>query len=132
MNPFIERHQDSISGVLSCFDRVVITSIWSEIGHAKAMGGYLGYHEIGLFDLPRWAEPLREEQRENAERLAAEAELQIEFIRKLKAFCKEAQTKEILAERRKHPGLAHLFSPMESCPSYQPWQDKSTIAPSSS
>ena len=25
MNPFVERHRDKISGVLSCFDRVVIT-----------------------------------------------------------------------------------------------------------
>ena len=44
-----------------------------------------------------WAEPLREELRENAERLAAEAGLKIVFIRKLKAFRKEARIKEILA-----------------------------------
>ena len=126
MNPFIERHQDSISGVLSCFDRVVITGTLPDICHAGAMGGYLGYRKIRLFDYPRWAEPLREELRENAERLAAEAGLKIEFIRKLKAFRKEARIKEILAERGDHPGPVHLFSAMESCLSYQPWHDKST------
>jgi hypothetical protein len=126
MNAFVERHQDSISGVLSCFDRVVITGTLPDICHAKAVGGYLGYHKIRLFDYPRWAEPLREELRENAERLAAEAGLQIEFIRKLKAFRKEARIKEILAERGDHPGLVHIFSAMESCSSYRPWHDKST------
>ena len=126
MNPFVERHQDSISGVLSCFDRVVITGTLPDICHADAMGGYLGYHEIRLFDYPLWAAPLREELRENAERLAAEAGLQIEFIRKLKAFRKEARIKEILAERGDHPGLVHIFSAMEACSSYQPWHDKST------
>lgn len=126
MNPFIERHQDKISGVLSCFDRVVITGTLPDICHAEAMGGYLGYHKIRLFDYPRWAEPLREELRENAERLAAEAGLQIEFIRKLKAFRKEARIKEILAERGDQPGLVHIFSAMEACSSYQPWHDKST------
>ena len=126
MNPFIERHQANIRGVLSCFDRVVITGTLPDICHAKAIGGYLGYQKIRLFDYPRWAEPLREELRENAERLAAEAGLQIEFIRKLKAFRKEARIKEILVERGDHPGLVHIFSAMESCPSYQPWHDKST------
>lgn len=126
MNPFIERHQDKISGVLSCFDRVVITGTLPDICHAEAMGGYLGYHKIRLFDYPRWAEPLREELRENAERLAAEAGLQIEFIRKLKAFRKEVRIQEILAKRGDQPGLVHIFSAMEACSSYQPWHDKST------
>lgn len=125
MNPFIERHQDKISGVLSCFDRVVITGTLPDICHAEAMGGYLGYHKIRLFDYPRWAEPLREELRENAERLAAEAGLQIEFIRKLKAFRKEVRIQEILAKRGDQPGLVHIFSAMEACSSYQPWHDKS-------
>jgi hypothetical protein len=126
MNPFIERHQDKIGGVLSCFDRVVITGTLPDICHAEAMGGYLGYHKIRLFDYPRWAEPLRKELRENAERLATEAGLQIEFIRKLKAFRKEARIKEILAERGDQPGLVHIFSAMEACSSYQPWHNKST------
>jgi len=42
-----------------------------------------------LFDYPRWAEPLREQLRTHAERLAAEAGLEIEFIRHYKAFRKE-------------------------------------------
>ena len=126
MNPFVERHQDSISSTLSCFDRVVITGTLPDICHPRAMAGFLDYHGIRLFDFPHWAEPLREEMRENAERVAAEAGLQIEFIRKLKAFRKEARIKEILAERGDHPGLVHIFSAMESCPSYRPWHDKST------
>jgi len=126
MNPFVERHRASISNTLSCFDRVVITGTLPDICHAEAMGGYLGYHKIRVFDYPRWAEPLREELRENAERLATEAGLQIEFIRKLKAFRKEARIKEILAERGDQPGLVHIFSAMEACSSYQPWHNKST------
>jgi hypothetical protein len=126
MNPFIERHRNEIRGVLSCFDRVVITGTLTDICHARAMGGYLSYHRIRLFDFPRWAEPLRDELRKNAERLAAEAGVQIEFIRKLKAFRKEDRIKAILAERGEHPGLVHIFSAMESCSSFQPWHDKST------
>jgi len=75
MNPFVERHQASISSTLSCFDRVVVTGTLPDICHPKAMAGFLDYHKVRLFDFPRWAEPLREELRENAEQIAAEAGL---------------------------------------------------------
>jgi hypothetical protein len=63
MNPFIESHQDKIAGVISCFDRVVITGTLPDIGYAGAMASYLRYHKIRLFDYPLWAEPLRDELR---------------------------------------------------------------------
>jgi len=124
MNPFVERHQGEISNVLSCFDRVVITGTLPDIGHAGAMAQWLGARGIRLFDYPQWAEPLREELRQNAERLAAEAGLEIEFIRRHGDFRKEARVQEILAHRGEHPGLVHVFSAMEQCPSYRPWYDK--------
>jgi hypothetical protein len=126
MNPFVERHQQEIGCVLSCFDRVVITGTWPDICHPKAMAGYLGARDIRLFDYPRWAEPLREEIRANAERVAAEAGVEIEFIRKLKAFRKEDRVQAILAQRGEHPGLVHIFSAMEACASYRPWYDKAS------
>jgi hypothetical protein len=36
-----ERYADQIAGVLSCFDRVVITGTLPEICHAGAMSSYL-------------------------------------------------------------------------------------------
>ncbi len=124
MNPFVERHQEKIAAVLGCFDRIVITGTLPEIAHAEAMARYLGIRGMRLFDYPRWAEPLREELRAHAERLAAEACLEIEFIRHYKAFRKEERVKAILAARGEHPGLVHIFSAMEACSSYRPWQDK--------
>jgi hypothetical protein len=124
MNPFVERYKDKISTVLSCFDRVVITGTLPEIGHAEAMARHLGQRRTRLFDYPRWAEPLRDELREHAQRLAEEAGLEIEFIRRYKSFRKEERIKTILAERGEHPGLVHIFSAMEACSSYRPWHDK--------
>ena len=46
MNPFVERHHDEIAGVLSCFDRVIITGTLPEIGYAEAMARYLSAREI--------------------------------------------------------------------------------------
>ena len=50
MNPFVERHQDRIAGVISCFDRVVVTGTLPDIGHAQAMAGYLTYHDMTFLD----------------------------------------------------------------------------------
>ena len=126
LNPFVERYQDQIAGVLNCFDRVVITGTLPEICHAEAMGVFLSARGIRLFDYRRWAEPLRDELRHHAETLAAEAGLKIDFIANHKALRKEQRIKAIIAERGEHPGLVHIFSAMETCASYRPWHDKST------
>ena len=34
---------------------------------------------------------------------------------------KEARIKEVLGTRGDHPGLVHVLSAMEACPSYRPW-----------
>jgi len=54
----------------------------------------------------------------------AESGLDIEFIRRHKAFRKEERIKAIIAERGEQPGLVHIFSAMEPCSSYRPWFDK--------
>jgi len=124
MNPFIERHQHQITGVLSCFDRVIITGTLPEIAYAGAMESFLRARNIRLFDYARWAEPLHDEVCRNAEQLAAEAGLKIEFIRRCKELRKEARIKEIIAERGDQPGLVHIFSAMEACSSYRAWYHK--------
>ena len=90
MNPFIERHQEKITAVLSCFDRIVMTGMLPGIGHAEAMARYRTRREIRLFDYPRWAEPLREELRTHAERSATETSLESSSSRNYKASCKES------------------------------------------
>ena len=125
MSLLTEKYASKIRGVLSCFDRVLITGTIPEICHPGAITSLLYAKQIRIFDYTQFAEPLRDEIRENAERLAKENGLEIEFIRK-KDFRKEAGIKEILAKRGNHPGLVHIFSALEACPSFKPWHDKKT------
>jgi len=120
---FVERHESKLEGELSCFDRVVITGTLPDIGHARAMGRELTRRGIRIFDFARFAEPLKDELRANAERVAAEAGLEIDYIAR-KNFRKEERIKEILEVRGSHPGLVHIFSAMEPCASFRPWHDK--------
>jgi hypothetical protein len=122
-----ERYGDEIQGMLHCYDRVIITGSLQPICYAKGMTKYLYVHGIRIFDYGKqFAEPLREQIRSNAETIAQENGLEIEFISKRKAFRKEDRIQEILKVRGIHPGLVHIFSAMEGCQAYYPWHDKET------
>ena len=89
------------------------------------MTTYLYQQQIRIFDYAQWAAPLREAMRANAEALAQAKGLKIEFIR-TKNFRQEDHIRKILKTRGDAPGLVHIFSAMEACPTYQPWHDKQT------
>ncbi|MDP2664665.1 MAG: MarR family transcriptional regulator, partial [bacterium] len=126
MTPLTQRYASQIAGVLSCYDRIVISGTLPGVCFAEGMSTYLRVHGIRIFDYPRFAEPLREEIRQNAERIARDNGLEIEFIRSVRAFRKEDRIRAILQQRGDQPGLVHIFSAMEPCPAFTPWHDKAT------
>lgn len=87
MVPLRQRYADRIHGVLSCFDRVVITGTLPDICHGAAMAAYLTVRDIRLFDYPGWANGLREHLREHVERLAKDNGLEIQFLRREPSWC---------------------------------------------
>ncbi len=122
-----EQYKEQIRGTLSCYDRIILRGTIPLWCFAGGMTSFLHTQKIRVFDYPgKLANPLREEIRANAERLAAENGIEIEFIRKIKDFRKEDRIQAILSKRGSHPGLVHIFSAMESCHSYKPWHDKPT------
>jgi len=120
-----ERYRAELDGVLSCYDRIVITGSLQPFCYAQGMTYYLYQQGIRIFDYAQFAEPLREGLRENAEALAAANGVQIEFIRR-KDFRKENRVQQILKKRGDQPGLVHILGAMEACASYRPWHDKAT------
>jgi len=123
MSTLIERHAGKIAGVLGCYDRVVLQGTLPGLCYADGMASYLRQHDVRVFDYARFAEPFREEIRENAEKLAKEAGVEIEFMRKA-SFRKDERIAEVLEKRGNAPGLVHILSAMEGCPTYRPWFDK--------
>jgi hypothetical protein len=119
MKLLTERHADEIRGVLSCLDRIVVTGTIPHICHGEGMSGFLWSEGIRIFDFPQWAKKLRDEIRANADKIAQKNGIEIEFMRK-STFRKEDRVKEVVAKRGTHPGLVHILSVMESCPSYKP------------
>jgi hypothetical protein len=118
-----ERYRSRLHGVLSCYDRIVITGTLPGICYAAGMTSFLYAKAVRIFDYARFAEPLRERIRTRAQQLADEQGAQIEFIAKAH-IRKEDVVAKVLATRGDHPGLVHVISAMEACESYKPWHDK--------
>jgi len=120
-----ERYSEHLAGVLSCYDRVLITGTLPGVCYAAGMTHILYAKGIRIFDYAQFTAPLRDRVRERAAAIAAEAGISIEHIAK-RYIRKEEVVAKVLAVRGTHPGLVHVISAMETCDSYQPWHDKAT------
>src|SRR6267154_4674327 len=112
-----ERYDDRIAGVLSCYDRVVVTGTLSTVCYAAGMTKFLYASGVRIFDYPQFASTLRDRVRERAASLAG---ITIEHIAK-SHIRKEAVVAEVLKRRCENPGLGHFISAMEACGASQPW-----------
>ena len=125
MEILTKTYRKKITGTLSCFDRVILTGTIPQICYSQGMTSYLYSQGIRIFDYAKFAEPLKETIRSNAEQLAKENDIEIEFVRKTH-IRKEDLVKKVLTKRGTHTGLVHIISAMETCGSYRPWHEKQT------
>jgi hypothetical protein len=87
------------------------------------MTSFLYQKDIRIFDYPKFAEPLRNRIRDRGHEVCVEAGIQIEHVSR-SDIRKEEWVARVLATRGDAPGLVHVISAMEACPSYRPWHDK--------
>ena len=125
MGSLTERYDERIAGVLSCYDRVVVTGTLPGVCYAEGMTRFLYANKIRIFDYPQFAATLRDAVRTRAAAVAMQAGIAIEHIAK-SYIRKEEVVAKVLARRGEHPGLVHIISAMEACDAYQPWHDKTT------
>jgi len=125
-NGLLERYDKKIAGVLGCFDRVVVTGTLTEIAYPDAMAARLHQEGIRCFDIGKFADPIRQRIRDNALKVAAEEDVQVQYLSKSKGVRKEDLVAEVIARRGTHPGLVHVLSVMEACTTFKPWFDKRT------
>ena len=121
MELLTKRYADNISGVLSCYHRLSLKGTLLAICYAEGMTGDLNKNNILIFDYTKFADPLSEKIRLNAEQLAAANHLTIEFIRSNNARKEDIVKKHFDG---KMTGLIYILSAMEACHSYVPWHDK--------
>ena len=125
MELLTDTYKREIACVLSCYDRLILTGTIPEISFSQGMTTYMYQKGVKIFDYPKFAEPFKDAIRANAERIAKEQGLTIEFIRK-SSIRKESIISDKIKERGDHPGIVHILSAMEACNTYEPWHDKKT------
>ena len=96
----VERYGGQIAGVLSCYDRVVITGTLPGLCYADGMTRFLNACGTRIFDYPQFAMTLRDRVRECAISLAATAGITIEHIAKAH-IRKEDVVAKVLAKRKR-------------------------------
>ena len=109
-----DKYADKIYGTITCYDRMIIQGYIPGWSHAEGMTGYLNANNIRIFDFSNFSQPLTEQVRTNAQRIADENGIEIEFIRKLRAFRKDDRIQEIIQKTGKTEGLIHIFPPWNS------------------
>ena len=119
----INRYETNLNGVLSCYDRILITGTLPGACYASGMSSFLYSKGIRIFDYAKFAEPLRERIRDCAQEVCKAAGLGIEHLGK-SHIRKEDLVARLLEQRGDAPGLVHVLSAMEACPSYKPWHNK--------
>ena len=121
-----EAHKDEIYGIISCYDRIIISGTAGKFGYAGGMTAFFYEKGYRIFDFAKIFAPVTEAIKSNAERVAQENGIAIEYIRKSGAFRKEDRIEGIIKERGIKEGLVHIFSAMEISNTYTPWHDKTT------
>lgn len=121
-----DKYADKIYGIITCYDRMIIQRYIPNWSHADSMTANMKLNGIRIFDYPVFSQPLTEQVWKNAEKIARDNGIEIEFIRKLHAFRKDDRVQKIISETGKTDGLVHIFSAMECCNTYKPWHDKTT------
>ncbi|MDP1965240.1 MAG: hypothetical protein Q8K93_23905, partial [Reyranella sp.] len=125
MKILTESYKEKISLTLSCYDRLLFSGSLPEISYAKGITSYFYANQLRIFDYAKVAEPYKEKIRSNAESIAKEHGIEVEFIRK-SSVRKEAIIAKKIKERGTHPGIVHIISAMETCTTFKPWHDKTT------
>ena len=119
-------HQSEIIGILSCYDRVLINATVSTFGFPDGMAMFFNTNGYRIFDFAKVFTPVSDQIKANAEIIAKENGLEIEFIRNTKAFRKEDKIAAINKERGEKEGIVHIFSALELNKTYKPWHDRTT------
>src|SRR4051794_23774868 len=114
-----ERYDDRIGGILSCYDRLVITGTLPGVCYAAGMAGYLNAKGIRIFDYPEFAKTLRDRVRDRAASLAAEAGIAIEHIAK-----PHVRKEDVVARVLQQRGDTPVW-----CTSSRPWRPAMPTSP---
>jgi hypothetical protein len=113
---FIVKHQDKITGMISCFDRILFKG-YLPIGHADGMEAFLNRHGILFKDFKHFASTCSETLKVHAMEVARKAKRPFEYLNS--SIRKEEKARDIARRDGVTQGLVCVFSIVEACHSFK-------------
>lgn len=116
MESFVQQHAEKITGILSCFDRLILKG-YLPFSYPLGMEGFLDRHHIRIKDFPRLAKEQSAALKEHARRLAEQAGRPV--IPVPYKIRKEEHARRLAQKDGITEGLVCVFTTQEACPSFK-------------
>jgi hypothetical protein len=123
VNGFIERHRDSVMGVLSGFDRLRLRGTLRWLCRAEGVGRWLTHMKVLLKDFSSFTQHVTGGIRSAAEQIAAAAGRPIEYLAS-PAQSKEDRARAIAARDGVQQGLICVLTAVDPCQSFYLARDR--------
>jgi hypothetical protein len=114
MESFLQRHADSVTGVLMGWDRLLFRGSLMSLCYPDGLGKFLGSRKILYKDYGKWAQQMSERLKEHAEQMAGRAGREFRYLSS-SALRKEQVAREIIERDGIKEGLVCVLSCVESC-----------------
>lgn len=122
MKRFLQNHADSISGVLSGFDRMRFRGTLRWLAYTQGMQSFLNAAHVLLKDFKTYVQNATEQVRAATHRLAEAAGRPLIFLHSARVS-KEEQARQIAERDGIREGLVCVFGAVETCFSYEVHRD---------
>jgi hypothetical protein len=117
MNGFLARHADSVTGILSGFDRLVLRGTLRALSAVEVMMQYLSSNKVLLKDFGEHVQSVSDRVKRAAYAAAAAAACPVLYLES-SAIRKEDVARQLAAERHVEAGPIALLTCVEGCRSY--------------
>jgi hypothetical protein len=116
VNTFVHKHSDKITGILGCFDRMILKGYLS-LSYPRGMEGFLAHHNILIKEFPKLAKEQSTRLKEHAWRLAEQAGRPVVAVPS--KVRKEDEARKLAQQQGISEGLICVFTTQEASPSFK-------------
>jgi hypothetical protein len=115
-HPFLVKHADKVTGVLSCFDRVIFRG-YLPLSYARGLSGFLYQQKVLLKDFKDYAPRIAERIKEHVKGLVAKAGAPYRHLPSKEPM--EEQARRLAKAKDLKEGIVCGFSRLETCRSFR-------------
>src|SRR5262249_10914207 len=116
VNSFVHKHADKITGMLGCFDRLLLKG-YLPFSYPRGMEGFLSRHHILIKDFPKLAKEQSTLLKEHARQMAEQAGRPV--IHVPYQVRKEDEARKLAHKDGVTKGLICVFTTQEASPSFK-------------